>query len=288
LSHLQIKKEEISKAAIAVAQTIDVSIPVRLSDYHLIRKAIPVGSYEFHLSYKEVESDLLTFEVDSKDSFSVHLPDYINSTTLIDPFSSDDEIRELSLNCVEKVVEFSSMLSEKTSRRVPIVASLAGVGIERSEFYPKVVKLFSEYSSTKTALTLQWLPPFAWYFGGSVKLTNMCESRDVEYILNNGIPVTLDTSHLILGKNHYKFDALRIIQDLLPVIQHWHISDAVGSDGEGIQLGDGGDESQEVLKLALKQQGLKVIEVWQGHFNSFQGFKTAINRIPKLMRDPEN
>jgi hypothetical protein len=32
----------------------------------------------------------------------------------------------------------------------------------------------------------------------------------------------------------------------------------------------------------IDQKGIKVIEVWQGHFNDYEGFKVAINKIAEL------
>lgn len=280
--HIEVEGEELSPHSIKLAKDLGISIPVRLADYHEIRMKIPSGNYEFHLSYKEVESGLLDFQVVPTDQFSVHLPDYINSTTLIDPFSNDEKTKILSRECIRKVVNFSEKLAGETGQRVPIVASLAGIGIARNTFYPSVKNLFQEFSTRNAVLTLQWLPPFAWYFGGSVKLTNMCHSEDVSWILEHGIPVTLDTSHLILGMNFYNFDAAMILESLLPNILHWHISDAIGTDGEGMQLGDGGVKSKQIISKTLSFEGLKVIEVWQGHFDDYKGFKVAINRLPNL------
>ena len=288
LRHVDTESEELSTGVIQVAKKLRLSIPVRLSDYREIRQLIPVGNYEFHLSHKEVESEIFEYKIDRSDVFSVHLPDYISSTTLIDPFSSDAETRDKSRECIKRVFKFADKLGNETSSIVPIVASLAGVGMGRDEFFPKVSELFAEFSSKNAALTLQWLPPFAWYFGGSVRITNMCESKDLEYITDYKIPITLDTSHLILGKNYFGFDAISIIENLLPNIVHWHVSDASGADGEGMQLGDGDPESNKIIRYALSQNGLKVIEVWQGHFNDYSGFKTALNSIPKLIEMPKS
>jgi N-acetylneuraminate synthase len=285
--HIGSVNEELSVKSIEFAEKLSISVPVRLSDYHEIREKIPVGNYEFHLSFKEVESDILEFETSKFDKFSVHLPDYISSTTLIDPFSTDFEIRKKSRDCIERVFQFSEKLGKETSSTVPIVASLAGIGMKRSEFYASVSELFQEFSSENAVLTLQWLPPFAWYFGGSVRLTNMCESQDLEFLKVYKIPVTLDTSHLILGKNYFGFDAVSLIEELMPNILHWHISDGSGVDGEGMQLGDVETDNSEIIASALSRKGLKVIEVWQGHFNDYHGFKIAINRLPKLMKRHE-
>lgn len=284
-NHVQTSAVKVSDENLKLARALQISLPVRLTDYHLIRESLPIGKYEFHLSYKEVNSGFTEFETESTDKFSVHLPDYIDSTTLIDPFSKNKEIQNTSHECIRRVTEFAEKLAKETSSNVPVVASFAGIGMERNSYYTKVAKLFDEYSSDQVALSLQWLPPFAWYFGGSIKLNKMCEEVDVNWIIDSDISVTLDTSHLILGKNYFEFDALGIIEKLLPNIIHWHISDAIGADGEGMQLGDGGEESKRIIAKSLSQNRMKVIEVWQGHFNNLKGFKEAINRLPTLVEE---
>jgi N-acetylneuraminate synthase len=280
--HLNDNQTQLQNAALLISKQNLISIPVRLADYKAIRETLPVGAYEFHLSYKEVASDLLSYVFDSGDRFSVHLPDYIDSTTLIDPFSSDERIRNSSRECIGKIIDFSEKLAAATGHPVPIVASLAGIGISREAFYPQVKELFEEYFSEKAPLTLQWLPPYAWYFGGSIKLTNVNNYDDVAWLKKLDIPVTLDSSHLLLGKTAFNFDPRAIIEELLENIIHWHISDAAGLDGEGLPIGDGGKDNEQLISEIISRNGLKVIEVWQGHFCNYEGFKVAINKIADL------
>jgi N-acetylneuraminate synthase len=63
---------------------------------------------------------------------------------------------------------------------------------------------------------------------------------------------------------------------LVPFNKHTHLADSVGIDGEGLPLGDGdiGDFDQFLL-----EDGLKIIEVWQGHFNQGEGFLTALDTL---------
>jgi sialic acid synthase SpsE len=280
--HLNAMQTQVSEYAFEVSKSNSISIPVRLADYKSIRESLPVGAYEFHLSYKEVASDLLAFKFEGTDRFSVHLPDYIDSSTLIDPFSSDRRIRASSRECIDKVIKFSENLATTTGNRVPIVASLAGIGMTRESFYPQVKELFAEYVSELAPLTLQWLPPYAWYFGGSIKLTNVNNLEDVAWLKKLHIPMTMDSSHLLLGKTAFDFNPQVIIEELSENIIHWHISDASGLDGEGLQLGDGGPDNEALILEIISQRGIKVIEVWQGHFYNYEGFKVAINRVADL------
>lgn len=273
---------QVSEDAIRTAEFLNISVPVRLSDYHHIRRKIPINAYEFHLSYKEVESNLLSFRVDRTDRFSVHLPDYINSTTLIDPFSKDSEIKLASRECIVKVISFSERLAAETNFRVPIVMSLAGIDMPRAVFYPSIYNLLKEFSSISSPLTLQWLPPYAWYFGGSIKLNIMNNTEDIKWINEFKIPVTLDVSHLFLCQNASGLKPMQVIESIQKNIVHWHISDASGLDGEGLPIGAGSPENTKVIRNILDQEGLKVIEVWQAHLNGYEGFKIAINKIHEL------
>jgi N-acetylneuraminate synthase len=280
--HFQEIQSHVSLDALEISHQNFVSIPVRLADYRSIRNTLPVGAYEFHLSYSEVASDLLSFSFETTDRFSVHLPDYIDSTTLIDPFSENKRIRDSSRECIIKVVEFSEKLARETGHEVPIVASLAGIGMSKESFYPQVKELFNEFHSELAPLTLQWLPPYAWYFGGSIQLTNVNNVEDIDWINELALPITLDSSHLLLGQTAFDFDPREIINAISKNIIHWHISDSLGLDGEGLPIGAGGPENEALISEIIDRSGLKVIEVWQGHFSNYEGFKIAINKIGKM------
>ncbi|CAN2170206.1 SpsE Sialic acid synthase [Candidatus Nanopelagicaceae bacterium] len=281
--HFQKNRVHLKEKAINTANKIGISIPVRLADYQEIKSQIPVGAYEFHLSYKEVASDLETFVIDGHDKFSVHLPDYINSTTLIDPFSPNRVIQESSINCIKRVCDFAQRLAEETQNSVPIVASLAGIGLSREEFYPKVKSLFGSFSTDAAILSLQWLPPYAWYFGGSIELGIVNQVEDVAWINRFELPITLDTSHLLLGQAASKLIPNQIVEGIEDKIIHWHISDASGIDGEGLPIGAGGPENEKFISEVLLKPHLKVLEVWQGHFNEFEGFKVAVNKVHQIL-----
>ena len=280
--HFREIQSHVSLEAIEVSRRSFVSIPVRLADYRSIRKTLPVEAYEFHLSYSEVASDLLSFPIESTDRFSVHLPDYIDSTTLIDPFSKNAKIRDASRECISRIIKFSEKLAAETGHKVPIVASLAGIGMPKESFYPQVRELFNEFLSESAPITLQWLPPYAWYFGGSIQLTNVNNLEDVDWINNMSLPITLDSSHLLLGQAAFNFDPREIINAISKNIIHWHIADSLGIDGEGLPIGVGGPENERLISEIIDRNGLKVIEVWQGHFYNYEGFKIAINKIAEM------
>ena len=86
----------------------------------------------------------------------------------------------------------------------------------------------------------------------------------------------------MLGQAAFGLNVRSIIEGLSQNIIHWHISDAEGLDGEGLPIGAGGPDNEMLISEIISQEGLKVIEVWQGHFYNYEGFKVEINKIAEL------
>jgi len=63
---------------------------------------------------------------------------------------------------------------------------------------------------------------------------------------------------------------------------HIHISDAVGTDGEGVDFGTGNlDHYDEIIN----ENCIKVIEVWEGHLNEGEKFFKAIEFLNNKVLD---
>ena len=82
-----------------------------------------------------------------------------------------------------------------------------------------------------------------------------------------------------MGSKYFKFDPNKVLDSLNHQIVQLHISDARGFDGEGIHLGRGDIENYDFLKRVMDLPQRKVIEVWQGHLNLFEGFQDALESI---------
>jgi len=128
-------------------------------------------------------------------------------------------------------------------------------------------------------LAVQWLPPMAWYFGGSVKIDIMNSVKDVKHISNKNINVVMDSSHLFMGKNFFGFDAMRIIEELEPFIKWFHISGASGIDGEGNNFTTIDEGEYQIIKKIIEADSVKIVEVWQGHLDKYLGFKQALENL---------
>ena len=250
-----------------------------MHDYQQIEKMMPINAFEFHLSFDEALSEIDTTIFSKKNNYSIHLPDYINSYKLMDPFSNNKDQRELSLNIIENTVKFALRLQDLTGNNVPIVGSFSIIHEDKDNFYESHNNLFRSYQNRGVEIIPQWLPPIAWYFGGSVTLNVMNNIDDIEYIKKYDMNICMDICHLLLGQNYFKFSANLILDELKSKIKHIHIADAAGIDGEGLPIGKGELKNTQLLKKILGLNCLKVIEVWQGHLDNAAGFKEEVIKL---------
>jgi len=276
---------QLTDEAIKFARENKIAIPVRLHDIEGIESSFPVGAYEFHLSFEEVKSNIAINNFSSDNYYSVHLPDYISPTLLMDPFSESAEQRKESLYILDKTTEFAKRLQELTNTKVPIVGSFSLVHTNNENFFDNYKSLLDKYVNLDIAIMPQWLPPIAWYFGGSVKLDVMNNLNDITYLKNLNIPICMDFCHLIMCKNYDQLPAANAIDMLSHNIKHIHIADAVGVDGEGVAFGEGESENIEIIRKAFDYDCMKVIEVWQGHLNEGAGFRNALLDLKKLYNE---
>ena len=256
------------------ARNKDLGVPVRLHDYSFLRRKFDIGTYEFHLSFAEALSgdfEKVLAEVDAQENISIHLPDYIPGNNLIDPISRNKEIKSVSRKLINKVAAFALKIEDKVSRPVNIIGSFSkGHNLSREI---NLNEIFDYIKSVRGNILPQWLPVYAWYFGGSVKLNLFNSDEDIKYLTSNRLKICLDVSHLVMASSYYKVSWKSWYEKLLPCVEHIHISDAADSTSEGLMFGDGviGDFSD-----ILSVNKLKIIECWQGHINEGEGFQESL------------
>jgi len=258
-------------------------IPVRLHDVDVIRNNVPAAGYEFHLSYTEALSgELLNAgrEQPTDYRYSIHLPDYIPDNRILDPISDDLSVRGVSRKIISNVREMALLLSDKTGFSVPIVGSFSQLcGLEGESFVQNLMGYILE--GNDVPIYPQWLPKYAWYFGGRVELDAFCNESYIELIEKYNIEICLDYCHLILSANAAGKKWREWEKRLIPYSRHIHIADAIGYDSEGLKFGDGVlDGYQEILR----SDGLKVIETWQAHLNDGAGFIDGIKDLRRMYK----
>ena len=272
----------LTRRDIEFAKESKISLPARFHDYQMIKHEIPIENFELHLSHRDVDK-IGEFKILSEyDKFSIHLPDYINSTTLFDPFAGDVLIKEASINIMNKIANFADKLQSETNSQVPIVGSFSQLKNTHDLYYQEITSMQKNFSDRGILVLPQWLPPYAWYFGGAVKLNIMNDMKDLETIAEQGIFICTDLSHLILSANYTKNNVFEMYTKLVDETRHLHLAGASGIDGEGLYFNNLVPDELTMFKHALKTKHAKVLEVWQGHLDNFEGFKLGIKQLSEV------
>jgi N-acetylneuraminate synthase len=83
--------------------------------------------------------------------------------------------------------------------------------------------------------------------------------------------------------NHFALDFQSALELLLPFIAHLHVTDALGTNGEGVIMGTGIIEwSQAWQAIVLNERVGLIPEVWQGHKDHGAGFWLALEHLMLL------
>ena len=242
-----------------------ISLPVRLHDCKKIEKAVGVKYHELHLSYSEsLSNDLLNSKnYNNEFKYSIHLPDYIDSNTIIDPFSEDVYVREKSLKIIDNCIKLAKILNTKTNNEIPIVGSFSNFYKTKENTIKKVNNFCKEKSIQKILrLMPQFLPPIAWYFGGSYKLNIFNSMEDIKIMNSVNCDYCLDISHAFMCATKEK-DILNQLSKNINLVKHIHIAGASGIDGEGESLKKMDKDQAKFFKEIINLPLIKVIEVWQ-------------------------
>lgn len=274
------KNKKISDNEINFVNNKNISIPIRFHDMNKIFNEIPVNNFEFHLSFKDIKnykakSVFLNNNMDA--IYSFHLPDYLDKNTVFNPFSIDKNIKKKSNLLVEKTAKFISEFKQEDSL---LVSSISQNSFDsKDNFYYELKEyIFRLHKAHSIVLLPQWLPKQAWYFGGAFNTEVFSTKEDINYIKKYNIQICLDIAHLIMSANFYGDDWYLWFKELKNNIKHIHLSDAYGTNGEGVEFGQGDLKNIDEI---LNFDKIKVLEVWQGHLNNFTGFKDAISYLEK-------
>jgi sialic acid synthase SpsE/sugar phosphate isomerase/epimerase len=269
-----------------------VGIPVRYHDWNKLSSPVGLDFVEFHLSYKDLEENLSNFFKEPLDlEFTVHCPELFSNDHVLDLCSEDSKYRERSIREVQKVINVTRHLKKyfpKTKK--PLIVVNAGghsqdapLGVsERKKRYDLILDSLSKLDQEGIELIPQTMPPFPWHFGGQ-RFQNlfMDPEETAKFCQQNGYRVCLDISHSKLACNHHKWSFKKFVEVVAPYSALFHVVDADGVDGEGLQIGVG-DVDFVLLGEQLNELSPNIgfiPEIWQGHKNDGEGFWIALDKL---------
>jgi len=263
-----------------------ISLPVRLHDFTSLSNKFNFTNYEFHFSYKEIEYleengfESLIDSIENNFNISIHLPDYISKDNLIDPFAENLSVQNKSRSIIATSLNLANEIKKKTNKDCLILGSFSVNEFKNKEIFYKKYKLYIDeiFKENGISILAQWLPKKAWYFGGTAIIDLFSDFEDIGFCLKNKIPICLDVAHLILSANYFNKDWKQWFDKLLPLCKHIHLSDAEGTDGEGVSFGKGDIHS---LNEIINQNNIKVLEIWEGHINNGEKFYAGLKYMYK-------
>jgi N-acetylneuraminate synthase len=269
----------------------NISLPIRPLDYKLIDRIFNIKNYEFHLSF----NDVLKFDFKKIDKiflankkFTVHGPDYCDSNNILDIYSKNKSIKNKSYVVFNKCIQICKFLQKISEKQVFLIQSFSSDdrSLDLMKRYRDIKDtIIKTYKKDKVKILPQWLPPIAWYFGGSSTMTLFCDPNDFKIINKLKIKICLDLSHFILSCNYKKVNLSNILNKYKSLFEHYHIADASGIDGEGLEIGNGDllKYKKTLIKITNNNQ-IKVLESWQGHLNRGLIFKKEISKLEKIIK----
>lgn len=267
-------------------------IPVRFHDALDFLSRSKPDIIEFHLSYQDMQRDPATYFAGTYDvGFVVHAPELFSGSRLMDLASADEEYRSFSIRETQKVINMTRELKKyfPNTPRPPIVLNIGGISTHQvlpEAAKPKLYATFAEslasLDTNGVELIPQTMAPFPWHFGGQRHQNLFIFPEESAKICEElGLRMCVDISHTRLASNHLGFDFIDGIAALGPWTAHYHLGDAKGVDGEGLQIGEG-DIDFAVLGETMDTYapGASFIpEIWQGHKNFGEGFWIALERL---------
>lgn len=277
-----------------------VGIPVRYHDYLSLIQGVELDFVEFHLSYSDMELDVAQYiEKDDCLGFAVHAPELFRNDHLLDLASFDPEYRNESIGHLQDVIDHTNRLKKffpKTEKPV-IVVNAGGWKAEGfwaaeavAKKYELVKDALAQLNTAGVEIAIQTMPPFPWHFGGQSHHSLFVLAEEiVEFCSEVGVSVCLDLSHSMMACNYYDLSIYEFIEKVAPFTSHFHIVDAKGVDGEGIQIGHGDIDFRRVGSL-LNQYAPRVQfipEIWQGHTNNGEGFWHALGYLESRFNEGE-
>ncbi|UPK25068.1 N-acetylneuraminate synthase family protein [Bradyrhizobium sp. 195] len=267
-------------------------VPIRYHDAERFLEICEPDIIEFHLSYSDMERDPAAYLSGTYDlGFVVHAPELFAGSKLMDLATPDEALRRYSLEQTQALIDITRGLKKyfPKTKRPPIVANIGGFTMdeplpaeEKAERYRIFAQSLTELNMDGVELTPQTMAPFPWHFGGQ-RHQNIFIFPDesAAFCAKHDLRMCVDISHTKLAANHFGFDFAQGLAQLGPHTAHLHFGDAKGLDGEGLQIGEGEIDFDEIGQVLRKHAPTAsfIPEIWQGHKNMGEGFWTALERL---------
>jgi N-acetylneuraminate synthase len=262
---------------------------VRFHDAEAIARVFSPALLEFHLTDMDLDNgvgELPRFDC----AYSVHCAEYYHGK-LLDLCALDEEVRVWSVGIVGRAAEIGRRLREffPHSQDPILVVHPGAMSYEGfaedtaplADAFRRSVEELRDLRGVRVAY--ENLPPYPWYFGGQWYTSYFSGYEEVAEACGSlGIDLCWDVSHAQLWCNHAGREIDEYFEAVRPWIRHLHVADASGSDGEGLQIGQGEVDFESLLPKLLQLGVPLVIEIWLGHRQGGEGLAVALGRLAEI------
>jgi sialic acid synthase SpsE/sugar phosphate isomerase/epimerase len=271
-------------------------IPVRYHDFNSLATLSNFDFLEFHLSYQDLEEKIENHLTEKTGmDFLVHAPELFRGDHILDLCSFEENYRQCSIENLSKVVDVTRALKKwfVKSKRPGIIVNVGGFTLDkpmeysiRASCYEMIADSLKELDLDGVEILPQTMPPFPWHFGGQRFHNLFVDPNEiVTFCQKYEFRICLDISHSKLACNFYKWSFEKFVELVGPYVAHLHIADAKGSDGEGLQIGEG-ELDWVAFGRYLKKYAPNasfIPEIWQGHKNTGAGFWQAFDLLESYL-----
>lgn len=261
-------------------------IVVRFSDIDVYDWGDP-DVYEFRINGADIDQ---TFELGTYEDkkVSVHAPEQVGHD-IVDLSSLNESDRQWAVGVIQSVIDKvrdDIVPSFPKTDRPQIVIHPGGITEHdvATESIPDMndalERSMAELDDGGVELLLENMPPLPWIYGGQQYHNNFMAADEIaEFCERTGWRICYDTSHAKLWCNWAGVDIADHANTLLPFTDYLHVADSIGTDGEGIQIGDGEIDWNELMTIYRGFNGPIVTEIWRGHERGGAEFRKAAERL---------
>lgn len=273
-------------------------IPVRFHDYEITVARFHPQFVEFHLSSQDVLSP--KFPADVGLNFTIHVPDLWGENFMLNLCSPNEDERQQSLDYVKKTMGVGQTLlslqrePQKEIRYIvhvggftadaPVDSQIRKIYFQQLRKSVQALMRYARKMGNKSRFLVENMPPLPWLMGGQRFSNVMTDEQEIlAFCARNDVGFCLDVSHGYLYCEYAKKDFYDYVAKLLPITDHLHISDARGTDGEGLVVGEGSIHFDILAKMLRESEKCAqcpfIPEIWQGHTFEGRGFELSLQRL---------
>lgn len=270
-------------------------IPVRYHDVSDMQVAFQLPMLEFHMSDRDLQLDPGDFFVEPLNDVEliVHAVEQYEDGFILDLASEDPPILQRSMDEIQRLCDHINRLRTffRPTDRVPVVLNLGGFttdGFLAEASYrhtlDRAAHSLQQLAERHRELCLlpQTMPPFPWHQGGR-SFHNLLTSRArvQDFLHATSTDLCFDVSHTALSCAHFGESIEDHVTTMADRIVHVHLSDAQGTNAEGLEVGEGSIDFRKIHR-AIHRPGHRLYmipEIWQGHLNSGEKFARSLIRF---------